>query len=134
VYNEVRNDPEDFRDSLASWFGVVEAIQGRPDGLSDIRLGFRTHQERHLCADQERETCRVTVSQASSGPFTARVRLRPEDTSGRNRVAADSLLRVYCTVTGEYDDEGGPLLACDYYRHWPRGQWAHTGMREGMRR
>jgi hypothetical protein len=37
-------------------------------------------------------------------------------------------------VTGEYDAEGGPVLDCEHYRHWPRGQWAHTGMRDRMRR
>lgn len=134
VFNEVRTDPEDFQGSMISWFGVVEQVGATEGGESLIRLSFRTHQERHLCGDAERETCRVTVSQASSGSFTARVRLRPEDTQGRNNMGPGSLLRVYCNVSGEYDSEGGPLLACEQYRHWPRGQWADTGMRDQMRR
>lgn len=134
VFNEVRTDPEDFRGSLINWFGVVEQIDAAESGATLVRLSFRTHQERHLCAEEERETCRVTVSQASSGTFSARIRLRPEDQQGRNSLGAGSLLRAYCNVTGEYDAEGGPLLGCDYYRHWPRGQWAHTGMRGEMRR
>ena len=134
VYADVRGDPEAFSGTLLGWFGVVEELADGPEGATLARLSFRAHQRRHLCADRERDTCRVTVSQASSGTFTARVRLRPEDASGRNRVAPSSLLRVYCTVTAEYDAEGGPMLDCQDYRHWPRGQWAHTGMRETMRR
>lgn len=134
VYNDVRTDPEDFEGQLVLWFGMVDEVGSRDGEAHLVRMGFRTHQERHLCAEEERETCRVTVSQASSGSFTAAVSLRPEDTQGRNRVNPGSLLAVYCRVTGEYDSEGGPLLRCDYYRHWPRGQWVHTGMRSGMRR
>jgi hypothetical protein len=133
VFNEVRTDPEDFRGATISWFGVVEQVE-EAEGATVMRLSFRTHQERHLCEEEERNTCRVTVSQASSGTYSARIQLRTEDQQGRNRLAAGSLVRVYCTVTGEYDSEGGPLLGCDYYRHWPRGQWAHTGMRDEMRR
>lgn len=134
VYNEVRTDPEDFQGQLVSWFGEVEEIGAADGGGYQVRMGFRSHRERHLCAEQERQTCRLTVSQASSGSFTAVVQLRPEDEQGRNRVAPGSLLRVYCLVTSEYDAEGGPLLRCEYYRHWPRGQWVHTGMRGQMRR
>ncbi len=134
VYNEVRTDPEAYQGQLIGWFGVVEEMGTAEDGQDRIRLGFRTHQDRHLCAEAERSTCRVTVSQASSGTFTAVLRLRPEDRRGRNRVATGSLLRVFCQVTGDYDAEGGPLLRCESYRHWPRGQWVHTGMRSQMRR
>jgi hypothetical protein len=134
VFNEVRTDPMTFQNRVFSWFGVVEQIQPGEAGASLVRLSYRNHQERHLCTEEERNTCRVTVSQASSGTFTAQVTLRPGDAAGQNRVAPGSLLRVYCQVTGEYDAEGGPLLRCDYYRHWPRGQWAHTGMRGQMRR
>jgi len=134
VYNDVRTDPEDFQGQLVLWFGVVEEVGSMDGDAHLIRMGFRTHQERHLCEEQERQTCRVTVSQASSGSFTAAVRLRAEDRSGRNRVNPGSLMAVYCRITGEYDAEGGPLLRADFYRHWPRGQWVHTGMRGQMRR
>lgn len=134
VFNEVRNDPLDFEGRTISWFGVVEEMSDGEGGQSLIRLSFRTHQPRHLCGTEERESCRVTVSQASSGTFSARLQLRPEDQEGRLRVVPEGLLRVYCSVSGEYDAEGGPLLDCQYYRHWPRGQWAHTGMRNTMRR
>jgi len=135
VYNDVRTDPEEFRGQLLSWFGVVEQVGNEADrGGREIRLSFRSHQDRHLCSEEERNTCRVTVSQASSGTFTAVVQLRPEDLQGRNRVAPGSLLRAYCRAGSEYDAEGGPLLRCEYYRHWPRGQWVDTGMRNSMRR
>lgn len=134
VFNDVRTDPEQFQGQLIGWFGEVEQIGAGQDGEDLLRLSFRTHQERHLCADEERSSCRVTVSQASSGSFSAALRLRPEDRQGRNRVAPGSLLRVYCQVTGDYDAEGGPLLRCESYRHWPRGQWVHTGARNRMRR
>jgi hypothetical protein len=135
VFHDVRTNPADFEGQLIGWFGVVEEIE--PDaaaGPTTVRMSFRTHQERHLCSSEERETCRVTVSQASSGSFSARIPLRPEDATGQHRVQLGSLLRVYCAVTGEFDAEGGPLLECEWYRHWPRGQWVHTGMRSEMRR
>lgn len=134
VYNEVRTDPEAFSGGIISWFGVVDSIDEGQGGASLVQMNFRTHQERHLCYDETRASCRVTVSQASSGSFTATIRPRPEDVQGRNRIAPGSLLRIYCNVTGDYDPEGGPLLDCPQYRHWPRGQWAHTGMRGEMRR
>jgi hypothetical protein len=134
VYNDVRSDPADFQGQVVSWFGEVESVAPAEGGGQQVRMGFRAHQERHLCEEAERQTCRVTVAQASSGSFTAVIQLTDVDQHGRNRVAAGSLLRVYCSVTGEYDAEGGPLLRCEYYRHWPRGQWVHTGMRGQMRR
>jgi len=134
VYAEVRTDPQDFSDRLVSWFGVVETLGESSGEVQPVVLSFRSHQERHLCADLERETCRVTVSQASSGNFTASIRPREEDLDGRNQIGVGSLLRVYCNVTGEYDADGGPMLDCEHYRHWPRGQWAHTGMRDQLRR
>lgn len=135
VFNDVRTDPADFEGQLISWFGVVENVEeAAAGGPTTVRMSFRTHQERHLCSTEERESCRVTVSQASSGSFSARMQIRPEDATGQHRVQLGSLLRVYCSVTGEFDAEGGPLLDCEWYRHWPRGQWAHTGMRNEMRR
>ncbi len=133
VYNDVRTDPEDFTGQLLSWFGIVEATETAGDATV-VRMAFRTHQARHLCRNEERESCRVTVSQASPGSFSARIELVSDDLQGRNRIAPGSLLRVYCNITGEFDTEGGPLLECEHYRHWPRGQWAHTGMRSEMRR
>ncbi len=134
VFNEVRTDPEDFNGVLISWFGVAEQVDEAEGGATLVRMSFRTHQERHLCYEQERDTCRVTVSQASSGTFSAQLQLSPSDAQGQNRIAPGSLLGVSCQVTGQYVAEGGPLLECEHYRHWPRGVWAHTGMRSEMRR
>ena len=134
VYNDVRHSPDRYDGTLLSWFGTVQRVEPGPGTKSKIYLSFRTHQERHLCAEPERDSCRVTVSQASSGPFIAMVQLRSEDRVGQNRVGVNSLLRLYCVTTAVFDDEGGPILDCEYYRHWPRGQWVHTGMRSEMRR
>ena len=60
--------------------------------------------------------------------------LRPEDTVGTDRVWTGSLLRVIGAPTGEFDAEGGPVLAAAYYRHWPRGAYVTTADRARMRR
>lgn len=133
-YEGVRRSPRDYRSASITWFGVVSSTEASPDGAVMVHAGHRIHQERHLCADLERETCRVTVSQRSEGPFTAKLRLRPEHVEGRNRLQPGSLIRAYGRVTGEYDAEGGPVLAATYYRHWPRGQYLTTADRSRMRR
>ena len=55
--------------------------------------------------------------------------LEPEDKTGRDRLYAGSLVKVYGHVTPEYDDRGGPIVKADYYRHWPRGNYVTTTAR-----
>jgi hypothetical protein len=64
-----------------------------------------------------------------------RLRLHPGvDTEGVNRVQRESLLKIYGKPSGEYDSTGGPILAVDFYRHWPRGQYVDTTAQGLMRR
>ena len=133
-YVDVKRDPREFRGKMLTWFGVVTTTESGQGGRTALHLAHRIHQDRHLCADMERDTCRVTVSERSEGPFTAEVQVRSEDSGGRNRLQPGSLIRVYGEVTGGYDSEGGPVVQARWYRHWPRGQYLTTAARGQMRR
>lgn len=133
-YEEVRRDPEGYRDRTLGWFGTVTSIKQETGGHTRIGLSLRFHQPRHLCAGPTDDTCRVTISERVGGPFTAVVELRPEDLSGSTRLNNGSLVRVYGHVNGDLDDEGGPVLIADYYRHWPHGTFVTTAARSSMRR
>lgn len=133
TYEEVRRDPEDFRSATVGWFGVVTGLDTSGD-RARVALSFRTHRERHLCEDERDSSCRVTVSERSSGPFTAIVSLRPEDLNGQDRVWQGSLLKVYGSPNGEFDDQGGPVIDARWYRHWPPGKYVTTGAAARMRR
>ena len=134
VYEDVRRDPARFRERRLAWFGVVTGVEAGSGGATLVHLTHRSHQERHLCADETDASCRVTVAERASGPWSATLSLRPEDTVGTDRVWTGSLLRVIGAPTGEFDAEGGPVLAAAYYRHWPRGAYVTTADRARMRR
>jgi hypothetical protein len=134
VYEDVRRDPARFRERCLAWFGVVTGVEAGSGGATLVHLTHRSHQERHLCADETDASCRVTVSERASGPWSATLTLRAEDTVGTDRVWTGSLLRVIGVPTGEFDAEGGPVLAAAYYRHWPRGAYVTTADRARMRR
>ena len=134
LYDEVRRLPDRFNQQLISWFGVVTSVT---TSGAESRLGMqlRIHQERHLCEDESESSCRVTVSESDGGPFTAVLRLAPEDQIGENRLQPGALVRVYGTLSqGEYDPQGGPVLRAEFYRHWPRGQYVTTAARGAFRR
>ncbi|MDH5672329.1 MAG: hypothetical protein OEZ06_09280 [Myxococcales bacterium] len=134
-YEEVRRNPAGFADRDLAWFGVVTGIESKgASGEAIVALELRTHQPRHLCSDQFDSSCRVTVSATGGGPFSALLTLRPEDRGGRDRVYEGSLLKVYGRVTPDFDDNGGPILRADYYRHWPRNTYVTPGHRRAMRR
>ena len=134
-YEEVRRDPEDFRSATVGWFGVVTEVEPRDDGTALVRMTYRTLSARNLCADERDSSCRVTVSEREGGPFTAIVRLAPEELSGERRVWVGSLLKIYGHPTGELDPQTeGPILEAVYHRHWPRGTYVTTGARATMRR
>jgi hypothetical protein len=135
AYEDVRRDPLKYKDKLVAWFGVVKDVQPVP-GEDQVRvaLDLRFHQERHLCTDQFDDSCRVTISEKEGGPFSAVVTLRSEDREGRDRVTSGSLLKVYGKPLADYDDRGGPLLATEYYRHWPLGTYVNTARATNMRR
>ncbi|MGD8858756.1 MAG: hypothetical protein PVI30_02020 [Myxococcales bacterium] len=133
-YEEVRRNPSAYEDQTVAWFGIVTDVQQRSADRALVSMKLHFHQSRHLCADQFDSSCRVTISEKEGGPFSALITLRPEDRDGRDRVYAGSLLKVYGPPTVDYDDNGGPILRADYYRHWPRGTYVTTGRRTNMRR
>jgi hypothetical protein len=134
-YEEVRRDPSTHQSELLAWFGVVDdvkAVPGSNQVLVSMSLHF--HQDRHLCTDQFDDSCRVTISEKTGGPFSALLVLNPDDKSGRDRLYGGSLVKVYGHVTPEYDERGGPIVKADYYRHWPRGNYVTTTRASNMRR
>jgi hypothetical protein len=136
TYEDVQRFPDRHREDLLGWFGVVREIADLDpaSGQARLLLDLRTHQERHLCADETTGSCRVTVSDRSVGPFEARVRLRAEDLAeGRERIHTGSLVKVYGHVTDPGSEESGPILEAEWYRHWPHGMYVTTGARGSMR-
>ena len=133
-YEEVHTNPGAFHSQTIAWFGVVTSVEPGANGQSLVHMTFRTHRDRHLCADETDGSCRVTVSDRPVGPFSATLAILPDDASGQNRLATGSLLRVFGSPTGDIDGEGGPVLAVSYYRHWPRGTWVTTADAGRMRR
>ncbi|MDP3277550.1 MAG: hypothetical protein Q8Q09_20355 [Deltaproteobacteria bacterium] len=135
VYDEVRRLPDRFTDRTLSWWGVVTEVESASNGSARVTMQLRTHQPRHLCADETDASCRVTINERDGGSFTALVQLTPDDQAGENRVQTLSMMHVYgAVVQGEYNREGGPILRTQFYRHWPRGQYVTTGASAGMRR
>ena len=133
-YEDVRRDPADYQSATLGWFGIVTSVERDADNRTLIHGTHRIHQRRHLCSDQTSGSCRVTVSDRQSGPFTAIVDIHPEDREGEMRLWAGSLVKVYGSPTGEFDTEGGPILQAEFYRHWPRGTYVTTGAAGSMRR
>lgn len=136
-YADVRRFPYRHTSDLIGWFGVVDEIEqlDRTSGEARLRLQLRVHRERHLCADETSGSCRVTVSERTIGAFTALVTLRPEDlVEGTGRLWAGSLVKVYGHVLDGGDEESGPILQVDWYRHWPHGTYVTTAAAGSMRR
>jgi hypothetical protein len=134
-YEDVRRDPAGFEDTMLGWFGVVTGLTlDRETGRATVRMSHRIHRERHLCSDERASSCRVTVSDRESGPFSAVLTLRPEDQAGDRKMWEGSLVRIYGTPTGEFDDQGGPVISVRWYRHWPTGTYVTTGAAGSMRR
>ncbi len=133
-YEEVRREPGAYKSQLVGWFGVVTQVTRGPGKNVTVALDLRFHQPRHLCSDQSEGSCRVTVSQRDGGPFSTTISLRDEDTSGPSRLNVGSLVKVYGSPTGEFDDRGGPVLDAAWYRQWPHGAYVTTSGRSNMPR
>jgi hypothetical protein len=131
---DVRKAPYDYKNVEVAWFGVVQSIHDLEDGRSELFLAARVHQARHLCKDEYQDSCRITVSESSPGSFVARLKLKGEERTGKERVWVGSLLKIYGTPTGDYDERGDPIVDTSYYRHWPRGFYVTTAQRSGMTR
>jgi hypothetical protein len=131
-YEEVRRNPQAYQSELLGWFGVVTSIQKLPSGEAKLALDMRFHQPRHLCSDQFESSCRVTVSERKGGPFSTTVVLPADQRSGFGDVDNlnnGSLVKLYGSPTGEFDDRGGPVIKAQWYRYWPHGRYVtNTGI------
>jgi hypothetical protein len=133
-YEEIKKDPLKYRGANLAWFGVVRNLETGKDGSMTLTLEYRSYRERHLCDDSlVKSSCRVTVSDKTQGTFTTTIKPHSEDKEGKHRINYKSLLRIYGTPTGEYNDDGGPILTCDFYRHWPPGTYVTTAASKLMR-
>jgi hypothetical protein len=131
---DVKRDPNGFKDTEIGWFGVVQGVRELGDGRTRLSLALHAHHERHLCRDQAASSCRLTIAERDLGPFTVDLALKPEEKQGKDRVGVGALLKVYGHPSGEYADDGGPILNVTYYRYWPRGTYVSTADRASMRR
>jgi hypothetical protein len=134
-YEEIRRDPMQYADATLGWFGVVEEVLSEQGGTFTLLCQYRTHQKRHLCEDKfDKRTCRVTVSKKSPGTFTTTIKAEDEaDIMGKNKIQTKSLVKIYGNATGDYDDEGGPVVETHWFRHWPPGQYVDTSAASFMR-
>jgi hypothetical protein len=134
TYQDLLRDPHRFEKTEVGWFGSVTNVAPGDGGKARLTLSLRAHQARHLCTDDSRSSCRVTVSEAQLGVFTVDLALKPDEINGAERIWVGSLLKVYGTHSGEFSEETGPVLNVSYYRHWPRGYYVTTAARGSMRR
>lgn len=134
AYEDVQRDPNGFTKTEVGWFGIVTAYADLSDGRERLTMSLRAHQPRHLCSSERDSSCRVTVSDRSMGNFVIEVQLSDEQKLGKDRVWIGSLLKVYGTPSGEYDDDGSAILNVKYFRHFPRGTYVTTAQRASMRR
>ena len=133
-YEQVKTAPYDYKNTEVAWFGVVDGLSDLPDAHTQLQLEVRTHQARHLCRDEYEDSCRLTVSQTTTGKFVVRLKLKPDEKKGKDRVWVGSLFKVYGRPTGDYDEAGNPILDVTYYRHWPHGTYVTTAQRSAMTR
>ncbi len=129
-YVDIARDPLQHSGQTVGWFGVVTAVEMQ-DGRALTTLAFRAHRQHHLCSDERASSCRVTVSARTTGRFTSTLVLPTNDGA---QLAVGSLVKIYGSPNGEFDEEGGPVITPAYYRHWPPGTWVTTNASSRMRR
>jgi hypothetical protein len=113
--------PEAWRKTKVSLFGVVESRAPGPSGQAMLKLGVRRLEPRNLCqSEQDDDTCRVTVSDKDFGTIWATVPVHGEDDSGPHAVGQRSLVRIVGTIGQDVaPTDGAPVVHATWYRHWP---------------
>jgi hypothetical protein len=130
----IEREPEAWRRSPISVFGVVKERSEAPGGSAYLTLSVRTLAERNLCDELDEDTCRVTVSQHEHAVVHAVAKLRPEDALGKLSLVQGSLVRVIGKLTDGVDkNDGTPVLQAVYYRHWPRNYYVTDADRDHMK-
>lgn len=127
--------PEDWKAKTVMLFGVVLGRKEASGGEAYLTLSMRRLADRNLCDAADEDTCRVTVSEREHAIVHVVARLTGADDLGNASVGPGSLVRVVGRLRDEVDKEdGAPVLAATYYRHWPRGEYVTTADSEHMRR
>jgi hypothetical protein len=130
----IEREPESWRRSSISVFGVVKERSEAPGGSAYLTLSVRTLAERNLCDELDEDTCRVTVSDHEHAIVHAVAKLRPGDDIGKESLAKGSLVRVIGKLTDSVDkNDGAPVLQSVYYRHWPRNYFVTDADRDHMK-
>jgi hypothetical protein len=130
----MEREPESWRGTKLSIFGVVKARSEAPGGGAYLTLGVRRLLDRNLCDSADEDTCRVSVSEHEFGLIHAVVKLAPEDDIGKLSLSGGSLVRVVGTLTDDVDkNDGMQVVKGIYYRHWPRNYFVTDADRDHMK-
>ena len=131
----IEREPETWKKHWISVFGIVRQRTQAPGGSAYLTLGVRTLSERNLCDGPAEDTCRVTVSQHDFATVHAIAKLRPDDDLGKTSLRPGALVRVIGKLNDDVDkNDGAPVLAASYYRHWPKNYFVTTADRDHMQR
>jgi len=114
--------PDAWRTSKTSLFGLVTGRAPGPGGRAYLTLSVRKLETRNLCANaNDEDTCRVTVSDRDFGIVHVLAALHPDDDMGERSTGVGSLIRAAGTFGEDVDtSDGAPVLRATFYRHWPR--------------
>ncbi len=114
--------PDAWRKSKTSLFGLVRGRAPGPGGQAYLTLSVRKLETRNLCSNaNDEDTCRVTVSDRDFGIVHVLVALRPDDDLGERSTGVGSLVRAVGVFGEDVDPaDGAPTLRASFYRHWPR--------------
>ncbi|HSO31237.1 MAG TPA: hypothetical protein VLT33_01940 [Labilithrix sp.] len=118
----VARQPDAWRKSKTSLFGLVTGRAPGPGGAAYLTLSVRKLETRNLCSNaNDEDTCRVTVSDRDFGIVHVLAALRPDDDMGERSVGVGSLVRAVGIFGEDVDPaDGAPVLRASFYRHWPR--------------
>ncbi len=130
----MEREPESWRGTKLSIFGVVKSRSEAPGGGAYLTLSVRRLLDRNLCDDMSQDSCRVSVTDHEFGLLHATVKLVPEDDIGKLSLSAGSLVRVIGTLTDNVDkNDGMQVVKGSYYRHWPRNYFVTDLDRDHMK-
>jgi hypothetical protein len=130
----MEREPESWRGTKLSIFGVVKSRSEAPGGGAYLTLSVRRLLDRNLCDNPAEDSCRVSVTAHEFGLVHAVVKLLPADDIGKLSLTAGSLVRVIGTLTDNVDkNDGMQVLNGSYYRHWPRNYFVTDLDRDHMK-
>jgi hypothetical protein len=130
----MEREPESWRGTKLSIFGIVKGRAEAPGGGAYLTLSVRRLLDRNLCDTMDEDTCRVSVTDHEFGLIHATVKLAPGDDIGKLSLSTGSLVRVIGTLTDDVDkNDGMQVIKGSYYRHWPRNYFVTDADRDHMK-